>query len=51
VTRANKIKAKLDRPVLYELDGGERREIKSFKVRVEPRALRVRVPRSGQEES
>ena len=51
VTRANAIKAKLDRKVLYELDGGERSEIKSFKVRVEPGALRVRVPRRGQEES
>ena len=51
VTRANSIKAKLDRKVLYELDGGERSEIKSFKVRVEPRALCVRVPRRGQEES
>jgi YegS/Rv2252/BmrU family lipid kinase len=51
VTRANKIKVKLDRKVLYELDGGERSEIASFKVRVEPGALRVRVPRNGQEES
>ena len=51
VTRANAIKAKLDRKVLYELDGGERSEIKSFKVRVEPGALRVRVPRRVQEES
>jgi diacylglycerol kinase (ATP) len=51
VTRATAIKAKLDRKVLYELDGGERSEIKSFKVRVEPRALCVRVPRNGQEES
>jgi diacylglycerol kinase (ATP) len=51
VTRANAIKAKLDRKVLYELDGGDRSEIKSFKVRVEPGALRVRVPRRGQEEN
>jgi diacylglycerol kinase (ATP) len=51
VTRANAIKAKLDRKVLYELDGGDRSEIKSFKVRVEPGALCVRVPRRGQEES
>ena len=51
VTRANAIKATLDRKVLYELDGGERSEIKSFKVRVEPGALRVRVPRHGQEEN
>ncbi len=51
VTKATAIKAKFDRKVLYELDGGERSEVKSFKVRVEPRALCVRVPRSGQEES
>jgi diacylglycerol kinase (ATP) len=51
VTRANAITAKLDRKVLYELDGGERSEIKSFKVRTEPGALCVRVPRRGQEES
>ena len=51
VTRANAIKATLDRKVLYELDGGERSEVKSFKVRVEPGALRVRVPRPGQEEN
>lgn len=31
--------------------GGDRSEIKSFKVRVEPRALGVRVPRPEQEES
>ena len=51
VTRGKAIKVKLDRKVLYELDGGERSEIKSFKVRVEPGALRVRVPRRGQEEN
>ena len=32
VTRATTIKAKLDRKVLYELDGGDRGEINSFKV-------------------
>ena len=50
VTRATAIKAKLDRKVLYELDGGKRSEIKSFKVRVEPCALGVRIPRRDQEE-
>jgi diacylglycerol kinase (ATP) len=50
VTRATAARAELDRKVLYELDGGERSEIKSFKVRVEAAALRVRVPRGGQEE-
>ena len=50
VTRATTIKAKLDRKVLYELDGGERSEIKSFEARVEPRALSVRIPRRDQKE-
>ena len=51
VTRATTIKAKLDRKVLYELDGGDRGEIDSVKGRVEPRALGVRVPRRDQEEN
>jgi diacylglycerol kinase (ATP) len=50
VTRATAASAELDRKVLYELDGGERSEVKAFKVRVEAGALRVRVPRDGQEE-
>ena len=51
VTKATAVKVRLDRKVRYELDGGDRSKVKSFKVRVEPRALRVRVPRNGQETS
>ena len=45
-TSAKKIKVELDRKVLYELDGGDRVKVKSFKVKVEPKAVTVCVPRS-----
>jgi YegS/Rv2252/BmrU family lipid kinase len=45
-TRAASIKVKLDRKVLYELDGGDRKSVKSFKVAIEPAAIEIRVPRS-----
>jgi diacylglycerol kinase (ATP) len=51
VTKAGAVKVKLDRKVRYELDGGDRSKVKSFKVRVEPGVLRVRVPPNGQERS
>ncbi len=44
-TSARKIDVKLDRKVLYELDGGDRTKVKSFKVRVEPRAVSICVPK------
>jgi hypothetical protein len=34
--------------VLYELDGGDRRKVSSFKVKVEPGALRICVPSPAQ---
>jgi diacylglycerol kinase (ATP) len=43
-TRARSVKVKLKRKVLYELDGGARRKVKSFTVRVEPDAVEVCVP-------
>jgi YegS/Rv2252/BmrU family lipid kinase len=43
-TKAKKIDVKLDRKVLYELDGGERKAVKRLKVRVKPEALTVMVP-------
>ena len=46
-TKARKVKVKLDRKVLYELDGGERDKVKSFKVKVEAGALTVCVPASA----
>ena len=44
-TKARSVKVKLSQKVLYELDGGDRSEVKSFKVKVEPGALTVCVPR------
>ena len=43
-TTAKKIKVKLDRKVLYEIDGGDRTAVRSFKIRVEPRAITICVP-------
>ncbi len=36
VTQGRKVRVKLDRKVRYELDGGDRKKVKSFKVKVEP---------------
>jgi len=43
-TKAERIDVELDRKVLYELDGGERKEVKRLKVKVKPDAITVRVP-------
>jgi diacylglycerol kinase (ATP) len=45
-TKAESVKVKLNRKVLYELDGGDRTKTKSFKVKVEPAAVTLCVPRS-----
>jgi diacylglycerol kinase (ATP) len=45
-TRAGSVKVKLNRKVLYELDGGDRTKVKKFRVEVEARAIRVCVPGS-----
>jgi YegS/Rv2252/BmrU family lipid kinase len=47
VTKAHSVKVKLSRKVLYELDGGDRVKVKSFKVKVEPAAVSVCVPSSA----
>ncbi len=44
VTKARKVKAKLDRKVLYELDGGTRSRTKAYRLVVEPGAIAVCVP-------
>jgi diacylglycerol kinase (ATP) len=49
-TKARAVKVQLDRKVLYELDGGDRKKVKSFKVKIEPGALSLCVPRPGQRE-
>ena len=43
------MKVELDRKVRYELDGGDRSKVKSFKVKVEAGALSVCVPRRNEE--
>ena len=43
-TKAHQVKVKLDRKVLYELDGGARTKVKAYRLQVEPRAIGVRVP-------
>jgi diacylglycerol kinase (ATP) len=45
VTKATSAKVKFDRKILYELDGGDRDEVKRLKVKVKPSALTVMVPR------
>jgi diacylglycerol kinase (ATP) len=44
VTRGRKVKVKLDRKVLYELDGGSRSKANSYRLKVEPGAITVCVP-------
>jgi diacylglycerol kinase (ATP) len=44
-TSAKSMKVKLNRKVLYELDGGDREEVKKFAVKVRPSAVTVCVPR------
>jgi YegS/Rv2252/BmrU family lipid kinase len=43
-TKASSVKVKLNRKVLYELDGGDRTKVKAFKVKVEPGAITICVP-------
>ncbi|HEY4347724.1 MAG TPA: diacylglycerol kinase family protein [Gaiellaceae bacterium] len=47
VTKARSVKVKLSRKVIYELDGGDREKVKSFKVAIEPGAISVCVPGSA----
>jgi diacylglycerol kinase (ATP) len=44
-TKARSVKVKLNRKVRYELDGGDRSKVKSFKAKIEPSAITVCVPR------
>lgn len=43
-TKAERIDVELDRKVLYELDGGEREEVRRLRVKAKPEALTVSVP-------
>jgi diacylglycerol kinase family enzyme len=46
-TKVRSVKVKLNRKILYELDGGDRTKVKAFKVKVEPSAVTVCVPKDG----
>lgn len=43
-TRGHKFRVKLDRKVRYELDGGAREKVKTYRLAVEPGAITVLVP-------
>jgi len=43
-TSAKKIKVKLSRKVLYEVDGGDRKKVKSFTIKVQPGAITICTP-------
>ena len=46
MTKGRSVQVKLNRKVLYELDGGDREKKKTFRVDVQPNALTVCVPAS-----
>jgi YegS/Rv2252/BmrU family lipid kinase len=50
-TTAKKIKVKLNRKVLYEVDGGDRKKVRSFTVKVQPAAITVCLPRDERSKS
>jgi diacylglycerol kinase (ATP) len=43
-TSAKKIKVKLNRKVLYEIDGGDREKVNSFTIKVQPAAITICLP-------
>jgi YegS/Rv2252/BmrU family lipid kinase len=47
-TSATKIKVKLNRKVLYEVDGGDREKVKSFTIKVQPAAITICLPKEGE---
>jgi diacylglycerol kinase family enzyme len=50
VTKGRSIVVKLDRKVLYELDGGDRKKRKTFRIEIRPNALNVCVPPARSQE-
>ncbi|HYI75354.1 MAG TPA: diacylglycerol kinase family protein [Gaiellaceae bacterium] len=42
-TKAERVTVEFDRKILYELDGGDRKEVKRLKVKVKPEALTVMI--------
>jgi diacylglycerol kinase (ATP) len=50
-TSATKIKVKLNRKVLYEVDGGDREKVKSFTIKVQPAAITICLPKEERRHS
>jgi YegS/Rv2252/BmrU family lipid kinase len=50
-TSATKIKVKLNRKVLYEVDGGDREKVKSFTIKVQPAAITICLPKEDWDHS
>jgi diacylglycerol kinase (ATP) len=46
-TKARSVRVKLDRKVLYEIDGGDRKKVRKLRVEVEPEAVQICVPTPG----
>jgi diacylglycerol kinase (ATP) len=46
-TKAHTVRIKLDRKVLYEIDGGERKKVRTLRIEVEPEAVQICVPANG----
>ncbi len=43
-TKVHSVRIKLDRKVLYEIDGGDRKKVRTLRVDVEPEAVQICVP-------
>ena len=47
MTKARNVDIRLEKPLRYELDGGDRPKVKRLKARIEPGAIVVAVPADG----
>ena len=43
-TKAQSVRIKLDRKVLYEIDGGDRKKVRKLRIDVQPAAVQICVP-------
>jgi YegS/Rv2252/BmrU family lipid kinase len=43
-TKAHSVRIKLDRKVVYEIDGGDRKKVKKLRIDVDPEAVKICVP-------
>jgi diacylglycerol kinase family enzyme len=43
-TKAHSVRIQLDRKVLYEIDGGDRKKVRKLRIDVDPEAIQICVP-------